>query len=126
VGNGLLYRVGGGHTSCEISGDQLVRHQVIAHFALWPNSDGTIDYAGNGLTPSASSDIITAAHSHNVKVVVTVGGAGSESDFMGATSSSILPSFVSNIVDIVQTRGYDGVDIDWEAINSSDVSTYSS
>lgn len=97
---------------------------VIAHFALWPNSDGSIDYAGNGLTTSASSAIISAAHSHNVKVVVTVGGANSESLFMSATSSSTLSTFVSNIVNIVKSRGYDGVDIDWEGINQPDVTNF--
>ena len=97
---------------------------VIAHFALWPNPDGSVDYTSNGLTAEYSSEIISAADSHNVKVVVTVGGAGSESDFMSATSSSTLSTFVSNIVNFVQSRGYDGVDIDWEAINQPDVTNF--
>ena len=97
---------------------------VIAHFALSPNSDGTINYTSNGLEPSYSSDIITAGHNHNVKVIVTVGGAGTESSFMHATNSSTLSTFVSNIVNIVKSRGYDGVDIDWEPISQPDITNF--
>src|SRR5438046_9278338 len=58
----------------------------IVHFSLVPNSDGTLDSSANGLTAANSSDIVSHAHAAGKKVIVCVGGAGSQAGFQGATT----------------------------------------
>ena len=92
----------------------------IDDFATAPNSDGTItcDFGRHSCNSSAftspRSTLISTAHSHGAKVLmcITDGGAAT---FINATSSGTLNSFISNIMSIVNTNHYDGVDIDWEA-----------
>ena len=97
----------------------------IIHFSLVPNADGTLDAASNSITAANSSALISAAHAAGVKVLICVGGWNSESNFLSATSSSNLSTFVNNLVSFMQSRGYDGIDIDWETLSSSDASQYS-
>ena len=97
--------------------------QVI-QFALVPNSDGTIDASSNSITPTNSSALISAAHAAGVKVIICIGGWSSESNFMSSTSLLNLTTFVNNIVSFVTSRGYDGVDIDWEPVSSVDIVQY--
>ncbi len=96
----------------------------IIQFSLVPNSDGSIDAMSNSITPANSSSLISAAHAAGAKVIICIGGWNSESNFLGATSPLNLTNFVSNIVDFVKARGYDGVDIDWETLNLSDALQY--
>lgn len=98
--------------------------QVI-HFSLVPNSDGSIDYSGNSITPTNSSQLIAKAHAAGVKVIISVGGWSSDTGFRGATSVANLSTFVSNLVGFMQSRGYDGIDIDWETLTASDAVQYS-
>ncbi len=97
----------------------------IIHFSLVPNADGTVDAASNSITTTNSSALISAAHAAGVKVIICVGGWNSESNFLSATSSANLSTFVNNLVSFIQTRGYDGIDIDWETLSSSDAAQYS-
>jgi chitinase len=57
-------------------------------------------------------------------VLICVGGASSESGFRGASSSANLAAFVSNLVNFMSTNSYDGIDIDWEPLPSSDFNQY--
>ena len=52
--------------------------------------------------------------------MLAVGGAGYDAGFRGAASSSNIDRFVQNLVGLVNQYGYDGVDIDWEPILSTD------
>jgi len=97
----------------------------IIHFSVVPNADGTLDAASNSITALNSSALISAAHAAGVKVIICIGGWNSESNFLSATSSASLNTFVNNIVSFMQSRGYDGIDIDWETLSSSDASQYS-
>ena len=108
-------------TSSEI--DYSAVTQII-QFSLLPNSDGSIDASSNSITQENSSRLISSAHAKGVKVIICIGGWGSENNFLGATSPFNLSNFVSNIVDFVKSRGYDGVDIDWETLSLSDILQY--
>jgi chitinase len=89
---------------------------AITHIAFiggQPNSDGTVT-----LSTSFSSivpEVISAAHSHNVKVLFTVGnlGIGSGSDFTDAITNHET-ALISNIMSTLNTYGFDGVDLDDE------------
>jgi chitinase len=92
----------------------------IIHFSVLPNSNGTLNSGANGLSASYSADLVTRAHAAGKAVLICVGGAGSESDFLAATTVAVLPAFVSSLTNFMATRGYDGVDLDWEPLPASD------
>lgn len=96
----------------------------VIHFSLIANSDGTVDSSANGISTANSTDILSHAHAAGKKVLICVGGAGSQAGFRGATSSANLSKFITNIVNFVSTRGYDGVDIDWEPVLSTDSTAF--
>jgi hypothetical protein len=89
----------------------------LMHFAVLPTSkgDGSIDahWFTNG--PSQSQAMCAAAHQHNRKCILTVGGYGYGSQFQSATATAaVRGTFESNIIAYMQSNGYDGVDLDWE------------
>jgi chitinase len=96
----------------------------IIHFSLVPNSDGTLNSSDNSITSANSADVVSRAHVAGKKVLICVGGAGSESGFQGATSTANLPTFINSLTNFMATRGYDGVDIDWEPLPVSDAQQY--
>src|SRR6266850_748952 len=96
----------------------------IIHFSLVPNSDGTLNTSDNGLTSANSSDIVSHAHAAGKKVLVCIGGAGSQAGFQGATSSANRGTFITNLVKLLAARSYDGIDIDWEPLDPSDANQF--
>jgi chitinase len=79
------------------------------------NSDGTLDlktYRFSAIAP----DLIATAHNANVKVLVGLEQAywlGGPNQVQQAVTNH-LGEFVNNVVNLVDTYGFDGVDIDWE------------
>ncbi len=57
----------------------------VIHFSLIPNADGSLNSSDNGITSANANDLISRAHAAGTKVIICVGGAGSESDFQAAT-----------------------------------------
>ncbi len=85
-------------------------------FAI-PTAEGTVrDLADNGFAKL----LIEAAHKHNVKVFLSLGGwsyngVPLESTFANATSTPEKIEMLStNIVDMALKYGFDGIDLDWE------------
>ncbi|MCC6395927.1 MAG: T9SS type A sorting domain-containing protein [Bacteroidetes bacterium] len=91
----------------------------IIHFSINPTGGPNIDASGNGITTSASNAIIQAAHAAGKKVLITCGGWGDAQAFASATNSTNRAAFIANLVNFVTSRGYDGLDIDWEPITSA-------
>ena len=54
----------------------------------------------------------------------SVGGATGSSGFSSATSSTYRTTFVNNLINIMTTYNYDGIDIDWEFPRSWDKSNF--
>ena len=96
----------------------------IIHFSVIPNADGTLNSSANGVSLANSTDIVARAHAAGRPVLICVGGAGSESDFQAATSNSTLTVFVSSLTNFMATRGYDGVDLDWEPLTAADTGQF--
>jgi chitinase len=96
----------------------------IIHFSVVPKPDASLDTVSNSLTPGNSANIVTNAHNAGRKVLFCVGGANSQAGFQGATSTANLSAFISNLVSFMTTRGYDGMDIDWEPLPSTDTTQY--
>jgi GH18 family chitinase len=96
----------------------------VIHFSLVPGSDGSIDSSANSLTASACTTLVGLAHTAGKKALVCVGGASTESYFLGATTPANLGLFVTNIIAFMTAHEYDGVDLDWEPFNSADTVQY--
>jgi chitinase len=60
---------------------------------------------------------VQAAHAAGKKVILTVGGWGS--DFRDAVSPSYRSESILNLVQYMRTYGYDGIDIDWEPVQDA-------
>ena len=96
----------------------------IMHFAVWPNSNGSLDASTNGLDATSTAALIAGAHKVGTKVIFSVGGWATESNFNSAMSSTNRSTFVTNLVNFMNSRGYDGIDIDDEPLSSSDAANY--
>ncbi|HVZ80586.1 MAG TPA: glycoside hydrolase family 18 protein [bacterium] len=82
---------------------------VIADAFYQPNANKTFTNVG-----AKGNTLITAAHSHGVRCIVSLGGAGQDGAFATLCSSANRAAFASAVSNLVATNGYDGVDIDWE------------
>jgi chitinase len=112
----------GGYLNPEDIDFSAVTH--IIHFAIKPNADGSIDFVEDCIFPQNSESLVDAAHSAGKKVLISLGGWQSESAFLGATNNANRTQFINNLVNFITSRGYDGIDIDWEPLSSSSVSQY--
>lgn len=95
-------------------------------FCLVPRTDGTLDTTSNSITRAGWTGLIKAAHAVGTKVLISVGGWATETGFLGATSPSVLPMFVSNLVSFMDNGGFDGIDIDWEPLSDADAANFKS
>jgi chitinase len=96
----------------------------VIHFSLIPGASGAVNNTVNNLSSSAVAKLVGLAHNAGKKALVCVGGASTESDFLGATTSANLGTFVTNLVNFMSTNNYDGIDLDWEPFDSSDTEQY--
>lgn len=64
--------------------------------------------------------IVNAAHAHGAKAVASLGGADSRTQFLAATASGVRDTFVGSIVKLATDYGYDGMDFDWESLETVD------
>jgi chitinase len=94
----------------------------VIHFSLLPNADGSLNSTMNGLSPANSSNIVTAAHAANRKVLLCVGGE--DTSFQSATSPQYITNFVNNLTNLMAARGYDGIDVDWEPLEAADATQF--
>src|SRR5580700_7302555 len=62
----------------------------VIHFSVIPESNGSLDSSANSLSPSACSTMVSLAHAAGRKVLVCVGGASTEPDFLTATAPGTL------------------------------------
>src|SRR5213075_1647593 len=74
----------------------------------------------NSITEINSRELISAAHNAGKKVLISVGGWGSDISFRSATGAITAGLFVANVLKFMKTRGYDGIDVDWEVLQESD------
>ena len=92
-------------------------------FAVLPNSNGTLNtnmYIDSVSGPRMAQDVAVRAHASSKKAILTVGGYPFQREFQGATNSTNINAFVGNLINLVNSWGYDGIDIDWEPLSPSD------
>ncbi|MDB6035791.1 MAG: chiB1 [Verrucomicrobiales bacterium] len=90
----------------------------LLNFQVTVSTNGSIN---PGSLAMNSQQFVTACHQHGVKALVCIGGAGESPHFSAATSSAGTQTIlVKNILNLVRSGGYDGVDMDWEAGEEND------
>lgn len=92
----------------------------VVHFNVVPRPDGSLNPEGTGITVAASAELVNAAHAKGKKALVTIGGAGAREPLIQAMRPATRTDLVWNIVRLVQSRKYDGVDLDLEPMKPSD------
>jgi chitinase len=93
----------------------------LTHIAMafyTPDASGALTLMGGN--PQLATSLVTAAHQHGVKAIASLGGADSASAFQSATNAGTLATFVNSLVTLMQTVGYDGLDVDWEPLAKAD------
>jgi GH18 family chitinase len=91
------------------------KYTHVIHFAAAPNGTGNGTVSLNYLTQAEINQLI-AERPIGKKILVCIKDNDSNYNaFAQNTSPAMIATFVSNIVNLVNTNHYDGVDIDWEA-----------
>ncbi|MCP3098022.1 glycosyl hydrolase family 18 protein [Myxococcus sp. K15C18031901] len=86
-----------------------------------PNRDGTVNTQfDNSNGPQIARTLAQRAHAAGRKAIIMVGGSGEHDGWVGAASNANRARFVQNLIRAMDTFGYDGLDIDWEPIESVD------
>ncbi|HSZ71929.1 MAG TPA: glycosyl hydrolase family 18 protein, partial [Cytophagaceae bacterium] len=80
------------------------------------NPDGSGAIVVDGASNSAVTTVVNAAHAKNVKVLLSIGGAGAPgSNYHAAfSSSSSMTNFVNSCLNYATTYNLDGIDVDIE------------
>ena len=73
--------------------------------------------------PRMARHLTARAHQFGRKAIMMIGGAGYDTQLRSATASAYRATFVANLVKAMNSMGFDGIDVDWEPINSSDQPT---
>lgn len=87
----------------------------VAHFSVDPRADGSVLIPDWGLFPDPA--LVRYVHDNGAKIVLVVGGdqAAATRGFSGlASSPGTRATFIRNIMQLVTSSGYDGIDLDWE------------
>ena len=88
-----------------------------------PLADGTVttDFDIDDVNgPIWAQAAVDAAHTAGRKAVLMVGGAGEIDGWRGAASNANRDAFVANLFTVVDEFGFDGLDLDWEPLESTD------
>jgi chitinase len=91
--------------------------------AAIPNADGSLDTtfsidATNG--PIFARDLADRAHAAGRHPILMLGGAGAHDGWVGAASAGTRAQFVTAILAVMDDLHFDGVDVDWEPVNTAD------
>ena len=90
-------------------------------------ADGTVTAENENL------NLVAAAREHNLNIFATVTNtANAAGAFSHGIAAAILASpelrrrLIDNLVTLVEDKGYDGIDLDWEALKAADRDRFSS
>ena len=104
-------------------------HVIIG--VVLPNADGTVDTsydidAVNG--PPWAKGVATAAHAANRKALLMVGGASGTinvlANWESAAVSGNRAAFVTHLLAAMDAAGADGLDLDWEPLDTVDHASF--
>jgi GH18 family chitinase len=96
----------------------------LLHFAVFVRPDGQLDLRSNELTPDKMRALVTQGHQSGRKVLLVVGGEKADKGLRIACSPKNLTKFAQTLGDLVESYGYDGIDLDWEPFPTRDAQLY--
>lgn len=102
-----------------------VSHVIIG--PVTPNADGTVNTTFDIDTvngPIWATTVAQAAHGANRKALLMIGGAGSITGWQGAASSANRAGFVNHLLSTMDSIGADGLDLDWEPLDTPDYANF--
>lgn len=88
-----------------------------------PNANGTLTThfdIDNVNGPAWAQQAVNAAHAAGRKAILMVGGAGEINGWRAAATPANRPTFVNNLLAVMDQYGADGLDLDWEPIETQD------
>lgn len=88
-----------------------------------PNADATVTQTFDIDTingPAWALQAVNAAHAANRKAILMVGGAGEIDGWRAAATPANRATFVANLLATMDQFGADGLDLDWEPIDTPD------
>lgn len=96
------------------------------YFSLFVREDGSLSpiETYHTFSPDRIKAIISAAHEHNTPVLFSVGGWGNYEEFSIAIQPENRSTFITNLVSVMTSWGFDGIDIDMEPIKTGDEENY--
>jgi hypothetical protein len=91
------------------------KYTHVSHFSVSPTANCTINTT---LVESQIAAFVTAAHMNGRKALITIVD-GAPGDFLRCTDADHISEFNNNLVNVVNSNAYDGVDLDWEQVPNS-------
>ncbi len=82
-----------------------------------PKADGSIDTSG-AFSATTRAQLIRTAHEHGRKALAMIGGENTASEWLEATNTH-RATFVTNLTELVLKEGFDGLDLDWEPLETN-------
>lgn len=96
-----------------------ISYESLTHIAnafAMPDADGNLVLPQDYVYPALNQ----TAHLHGVKVILSLGGWGNCKGFAPtAADSAKRTKFIGQVVDFCRDQDYDGADIDWEFVSTS-------
>lgn len=86
----------------------------IAHASAMPLADGSLDVDTNSLQADSRRRAVQLAHEQQRPILLVI--TGQHEAFSAAIRPTSQQAFIRNILQILDTDGYDGVDIDMEPV----------
>ena len=87
-------------------------HLIVGYNA--PRPDGGIDF---GLGAGERAALVRAAHAHGRKALAMIGGENTAGAWLAAATAN-RAAFVASLRALVEREGFDGLDLDWEPLES--------
>ena len=83
----------------------------VVHAFAWPQSNGNISFY-QGMF---NYGLVSATHNAGRKVLLALGGWGHSDGFAPLAADSLARNiFINNVVELINDKNYDGIDLDWE------------
>jgi chitinase len=98
-----------------------ITHLMVGRARPLADADLTTDFdidAVNG--PIWAHAAVAATHAAGRKAVLMVGGAGEIDGWRGAASSAHRAAFVTHLLGAIDAFDFDGIDLDWEPLETGD------
>jgi hypothetical protein len=90
-------------------------HVAFAPMTVNANHSLSFDFSSERGTGEADAKALAkAAHDHNVKALLMLGGANAGANIAAAATAANRGAFVNALIQALSTLGYDGIDLDWE------------